>query len=72
MPRRKQSKKMRFPLKDAVILGGTVGVASAVTPSATPVYAILTPMAYQWYKTRHEYSKMMKKKGAKKKLKKVM
>lgn len=68
MPRRKRSKKMKFPLKDAVIIGGTVGALSAVTPSATPAYAILTPMAYQWYKTRHDYAKMRKKK----KLKRVM
>jgi len=60
-----RKKKRKFPYKEAVLVGGAVGAGSAVAPQAMPAFAILTPMAYHWYKTRPKLKH-------KKKLKRVM
>lgn len=62
--RKKKVKGFKFPYRDAVMIGGTVGALSAVAPSGAPAYVMLTPMAYHWYKTRGTLKKH--------KLKKVM
>lgn len=59
-----RKRKRKFPYKEAVVIGGTIGGLSAVAPSGMPAYVILTPMAYRWYKARKKFKKS--------KLKKVM